>query len=201
MIQSFSLRANGDPETALRAAEDFFRATQATPVESGPHRLRMRRGSPLRRWTSSRLEQWPMDIEVSAQPLTDGGAALTLAYHLHRTRRLFGASDLLVLEAEAALLDGALQNKGPRSLEELLSPLRSQVAYAIRMNVVLAVMIVVWAGRMAGFAWPWVILAALGVAALDAIVIAAFADLIVESVRRVPPSPQRGVTASTGDQR
>ena len=208
MKRTFSFTAPSSPEetrTRLLAYLSEIAGFHAEGEEEGV--LSFRRGSRRARIWSSRIEEWPCMLKVALQP-GGRGTIVQLAYDVSTGWHLVGALEKAVLEAEAALIRDHLRRGSRLAVGKAVATLRRPVLVAMVLNALLAMVVVAAIGTMAGFAPLGVGLVALAVGLLDAITIAAFADLVVEGLQAVPrlgpdhrfpaPFPEREKGGSSG---
>lgn len=143
------------------------------------------RGSKSLGWTSLRIENWPTQLQVHLRSTGSTEWLLSLRYDIRTGLHLVGSLDHLALRTEVSLLERTLQNVRVETLEEALAPVRRPVFWAVNANMLLAVLVVLWVGRMGNFPIGAVLAVAIIVALLDGLVILTFADLLLAGLTRV----------------
>ncbi|HMS15422.1 MAG TPA: hypothetical protein PKA37_01190 [Planctomycetota bacterium] len=171
---------------------------------SGGERGLYRRGSRWFAWTSLRIENWPTELHVQLRNIGASDWLLTLRYDIRTGFHLVGALELLALRTEVSLLEKTLQDTRAPTLEEAMDPVRRPVYWAVNANMLLAVLVVLWVGRMGSFPIGAVLAVAVFVALLDGLVILTFADLLLQGLTGVTSrygdgAPELKVPGSTGD--
>jgi hypothetical protein len=187
----FGIRYGGDPDRARDGVKAALLSRHASLVEETGEGIEFRRGSRRRRLLSSAVESWPARILVKVLPVSDAEGWISLEYEVATGWHLTGATDLLILEAEAATIEAELRGVDVGIARTAADRLRRVLNTAIGLNASLAAFVVIVVGVAAGFPLPLVVGCALVVAGLDALVIAAFADVIADVVRRMPRVAQR----------
>jgi hypothetical protein len=168
MNVQFGIRYRGtaaSTEARLLAALGERFASVERHAEGG---FEAHRGSRLHRVFSSEIERWPTRLVARLLPVTEDEGWISLDYEVATGWHLVGATDHLALEAEAAALEATIRGLNVGLARSALGRLRRPIALAIWLNVSLAAMVVCFVGLAAGFPFPWVVLAAVVVAILDA---------------------------------
>jgi hypothetical protein len=193
----FAFRAEGESEEVLAGVASFLEGEGYRRSPSLPQPA-WRRGSVMARMLSPMIEDWPTALEVSVFDVGGGSQGVLMRYEVRSGLHLVGALDRLVLGAEAALLEEFLRSGRRRPLREAVAPVRRPVVLAAALNMVLATVVVVVVGIVAGYP-PWIVaLVAFAVAFLDGLVIVSFADLLLAGSLEIPrlrgsgPGPSGG---------
>jgi hypothetical protein len=92
---------------------------------------------------------------------------------------------------ESALLEDALRRGTSTSLKDAMSPVRRPVYFAANINMFLALVVILWVGRVGSFPMIYVVPVALLVAILDGLVVLSFADILVSGLKKVLESRAR----------
>lgn len=145
--------------------------------------LLFRRGSKFKRFTSLDPSVWPAEFRVSFYSATNEITGLGLRWDIQTGLHLVGALDRAIFEVEARELEAYVTSGHFGTSRAALLALRRPVGRAAMTNMVLAILIVVFVGLLAGFPPLAVGLVALLIAVLDGVVVTAFADLILEGSR------------------
>ena len=187
MRVAWSFSIPGDPrEVGDRAVQSLVRRGAWSEVDSGPEGTTLRRGARRRRHFSFRVEAWPTTLRLRSESDGSGTTVLGLAYDVATGLHFVGAVEEAVLEAEVALLREDLLGRPVPSLATAARGVRRPVGIAVVLNVCIALVAVTLIAVLVRMPWPWGLLLAIGVALVDAITIAAFADLLAEGFRRIP---------------
>lgn len=183
----WSFRVPGDPlDVGGRTLDSLLRRGGWSPGGSDPEGTSLRRGTRGRRLWSFRIENWPSTVRVRCEAAGRGAVSVDLSYDIATGLHFVGAVEQAVIEAEVALLRDDLLGRPVEPLAEVVRRVRRPVGVAVVLNVCFALVAVTFIALFAGLPWPWGPLLAIGVALVDAITIAAFADLLAEGFRRMP---------------
>ena len=159
--------------------------------------LSFQRGSWGKSLVSLKVEDWPTHLRVAVMDVDEGAVGVVLYYNVKTGHHLVGTLDRLALRTEAFLIEEELMGGRRRSLDVSMAPIRRPTYVAALLNMLLAIGIVVWAGRIAQFPLHYVIPVALAVAFLDGLVIHSFADMLAEGLDAIPRE-RGGVMEHTG---
>ncbi|MCA9320304.1 MAG: hypothetical protein KDB53_06200 [Planctomycetes bacterium] len=130
----------------------------------------------------TRVERLPIRLEIRLSETRPDQTLATFEWDLRAPLHIVSRMDSLYFDLVNADAQHYLHTGICRDAADRLGHLRRPVMTAVFMNVIISTVLVVATGRMAGFPYWAIIVAALCVAFLNLGSILGFADLVIERV-------------------